>query len=87
MGNDTEQQNEVDEQSHFDFRGEVTAISALSMGTDDEDFGLLIRSRSGSVAIVLDRDQERDLFAQVTAEHANRAQRLTLQTVPSQGGR
>ena len=83
MGEDVEEQSdrrsaEPQDQSHIDLRGQVVAISAVSMGPQGEDLGLLLRGQNGSIAVILDREQEVDLFAQVYAEHRDRAQRLAL---------
>lgn len=69
-------------QIHLDFRGQHVTITALAMGTDEHDFGLLIRSPDQSVAIVLDAEAEAALFSQVFSERKERADREHLLLVP-----
>lgn len=75
---------EQDNQIHLDFRGQEVSVTALSMGEGDHDCGLLIRSAEQSVAVVLDAEGEKRLFAQVFMERKERSVREHLRLVPTQ---
>lgn len=69
-------------QLHLDFRGQSVSVTALSMGPDREDFGLLIRSREQSVVIVLGAEGEQALFREVFFERSSRLKAPRLAVVP-----